>query len=78
MAHTLVPKHSLFSPLKEVLELNTRPLGEYLFSHPDLVRTGMEISPYRSGIWGRRSLFFLFNKPIMVAEFFLPQLIARP
>lgn len=74
MAHTLVPEHSLFSPLKQVLELNTKPLGEYLFSHPDLIRTGLDITSYKGDSWARRSLFFLHSKPVMVAEFFLPAL----
>ena len=75
MAHTLVPEHSLFSPLKQVLELNTKPLGEYLFSHPDLIRTELDITPFRNDCWGRRSLFYLYKKPVMVAEFFLPALL---
>ena len=75
MAHTLVPEHSLFSPLRQVLELKTKPLGEYLFSHPDLVRAEMRITPFAEDCWGRRSLFYLFGKPVMVAEFFLPQLV---
>lgn len=75
MAHTLIPAHSLLSPLKEVQELNEKPLGEYLFSHPDLVRSGMDISRFAEDSWGRRSLFYLFAKPVMVAEFFLPELL---
>ncbi len=75
MAHTLIPEHSLQSPLRQVLELQSRPLGEYLFSHPDLIRTDMDITPFVDGCWGRRSLFYLFRKPIMVAEFFLPELL---
>jgi chorismate--pyruvate lyase len=75
-AHTLIPEHSLYSPLRELLELNTRPLGEYLFSHPELLRAEMDFAPL-DGAWGRRSLFFLHRKPIMVAEFFLPALLAE-
>ena len=75
MAHTLVPEHSLFSPLKQILDLNAKPLGEYLFSHPGLVRSGLDIIPYRGDSWARRSLFFLHSKPVMVAEFFLPALL---
>lgn len=75
MAHTLVPEHSLCSPLKQVLDLNAKPLGEYLFSHPELIRTGLDITPYRGDCWARRSLFFLHSKPVMVAEFFLPALL---
>jgi chorismate--pyruvate lyase len=72
-AHTLLPEHSMFSPLKEVLELNKKPLGEFLFNHPQLIRTGLDFALVNKDFWGRRSLFFLFGKPIMVAEFFLPQ-----
>ena len=75
LAHTLIPQYSLFSPLKRVLELNEKPLGEYLFSHPDLIRSGMDITPFAADSWGRRSLFYLFQKPVMVAEFFLPTIL---
>ncbi len=75
LAHTLIPRFSLVSPLKNVLELNDKPLGEYLFSHPDLIRSGMDITPFANDSWGRRSLFYLFEKPIMVAEFFLPAIL---
>ncbi len=76
-AHTLIPEHSLLSPLKQVMELNTQPLGEYLFNHPDLVRCAMDVTPLSGDTWGRRSLFYLFGKPILVAEFFLPSLLAH-
>lgn len=75
LAHTLIPEFSLLSPLKQVLELNEKPLGEYLFSHPELVRSGMDITQFADHSWGRRSLFYLFDKPIMVAEFFLPAIL---
>lgn len=75
LAHTLIPEFSLTGPLKRVLELNEKPLGEYLFSHPDLIRSGIDITPTADNTWGRRSLFYLFEKPIMVAEFFLPAIL---
>jgi len=76
-AHTLIPEHSFSSPLQQVMALQTKPLGEYLFSHKDLLRGEMEFILDRSNGWGRRSVFFLFSKPIMVAEFFLPALITE-
>lgn len=75
LAHTLIPEFSLSGPLGRVLELNEKPLGEYLFSHPGLIRSGIDITPLAGGAWGRRSLFYLFEKPIMVAEFFLPSIL---
>ncbi|MFT4860867.1 MAG: chorismate--pyruvate lyase [Pseudohongiellaceae bacterium] len=76
-AHTLIPAHSLLSPLKTVMELKNQPLGEYLFDHPDLVRGAMDVTLLGRDIWGRRSLFYLFGKPILVAEFFLPALLEK-
>lgn len=76
-AHTLIPEHSFCSPLQQVMELNTKPLGEFLFSHPELVRGEMDFATIATQGWARRSLFFLYQKPIMVAEFFLPALLAR-
>lgn len=77
LAHTLIPEFSLTGPLKGLLELNEKPLGEYLFSHSDLIRSGIDITPITGGSWGRRSLFYLFKKPVMVAEFFLPAILDR-
>lgn len=76
-AHTLVPEHSFMSPLRQVIELGTKPLGEFLFSHADLLRSEMDFSPADQLGWGRRSLFFLYKKPVMVAEFFLPTLLDK-
>lgn len=74
-AHTLIPAHSFESPLREVMSLNEKPLGEYLFNQPDLIRLEMDVTVVNSDTWGRRSLFYLFGKPILVAEFFLPSLL---
>lgn len=76
-AHTLLPAHSQLSPLAEVMALGNKPLGEFLFNHPRLTRSHLHITRGQSGIWGRKSLFFLYRKPIMVAEFFLADLLAR-
>lgn len=71
MAHSLLPEHAVCSPLREVMDLQSRPLGEFLFQHPGLVRTNLELVKTTGDTWGRRSLFSLYNKPIMVAEFFM-------
>ncbi len=76
MAHTLIPQHSLQGKLEQLLALSNQPLGEFLFSQPGLSRAGLEVTPGGEGSWGRRSLFQLHSKPIMVAEFFLPALLA--
>jgi len=61
-------------PLKRLRRLNERPLGEFLFRDPYLLRSQLEI--VREGeIWGRRSLFISHHHPLLVAEFFLPALL---
>jgi chorismate--pyruvate lyase len=75
MAHTLVPQHGLVGKLKEILTLKEKPLGEYLFQEKNLLRSTFEVINYENGLWGRRSLFFLHRKPVLVAEFFLPELL---
>ena len=78
LAHTLLPAHSEMSDLQQVRSLGSKPLGEFLFDHPGLQRSHLHFTNLPSGIWGRKSLFFLFGKPILVAEFFLPELLALP
>ena len=73
LAHSLLPEHAIFSPLRKVMDLNEEPLGQFLFQNPDLRRTNLELVKSRESLWGRRSLFYLHNKPIMVAEFFVPE-----
>ena len=75
-AHTLLPQDSMNSPLKQVRKLRSRPLGAFLFKHPHLRRSRLLIARTPQG-WGRCSVFELFDKPILVAEYFLPALIDK-
>lgn len=77
-AHTLVPERALEGELREVLALGQRPLGEWLFEHPTLRRSAIEIAQVSEQLWGRRSWFFVDERPILVAEFFLEALASRP
>ncbi len=80
-ARTVIPLSTLTGKQKELTQLNNKPLGAYLFSQPDMVRDPIEITcvlmPDDSEVWGRRSVFYLENKPLLVAEFFLPNFVAR-
>jgi chorismate lyase len=73
-AHSLIPYSSLQGPLRRLCKLQNKPLGAFLFRHPTLVRDRLEIAKAGEG-WGRRSMFHLFGKPLLVAEFFLPALL---
>jgi chorismate lyase len=73
-AHSLIPTSSLRGSLRQLSKLQSRPLGAFLFRHPSLVRDKLEIARVGDG-WGRRSVFYLYDKPLLVAEFFLPALL---
>ena len=76
-ANTLIPTHSLDGDLEQIIRLGTKPLGEYLFSQPELSRSEIEVKEIAEGSWGRRSWFFLNAKPVLVAEYFLPSLLRQ-
>jgi chorismate lyase len=76
-ANTLIPTHSLDGDLEQIIRLGTRPLGEYLFSQPELSRSEIEVKEIAEESWGRRSWFFLNAKPVLVAEYFLPSLLRQ-
>jgi len=73
-AHSLIPHSSMQGPLKRLRRLDERPLGEFLFREPTMQRFQLELT-HDDGIWGRRSLFYLHGRPLLVAEFFLPALL---
>lgn len=75
-AHSLIPMSSMEGPLKRLRRLNEQPLGEFLFRDPYLLRSQLEIAQI-GDIWGRRSLFYSHHRPLLVAEFFLPALLAE-
>ncbi|MGI9278745.1 MAG: chorismate--pyruvate lyase family protein [Endozoicomonas sp.] len=87
-ARSVLPHSSLIGSNRELLQLGNKPLGEFLFNHPGMRRGPFEVAqlparqfnPYlvdqyaNETAWGRRSLFYLHEKPISVCEIFLPDL----
>jgi chorismate--pyruvate lyase len=86
-ARSVFPQSTLTGRLRCLKKLDSRPLGALLFSDPTMQRTHFEIAALSNAklenyftasgchyAWGRRSLFFLDEKPILVAEVFLPAL----
>jgi chorismate--pyruvate lyase len=85
MARSVIPKATLKGKLKHLTHLGSRPLGATLFKDPSLERTLFEVSQidnfYLRGklklsnkevCWGRRSVFRLQKKLVLVEEVFLP------
>ncbi len=87
-ARSVLPHSSLIGSNRELLQLGSKPLGEFLFNHPGMRRGPFEVAELPAKkfnlylenqycdetAWGRRSLFYLHDKPISVCEIFLPDL----
>lgn len=83
-ARSILPLTTLTGRLRAMRHLDNRPLGALLFKDPSMHRGTIEvakISPHHhylpkalqgnATLWGRRSTFYLDNKPLMVSEVFL-------
>lgn len=83
LARSIIPHETIQYADPRLSRLGTQPLGEILFTHPELGRRTLEWTrvPLRSpwnedAVMGRRSLYTLSQTfPLLVAEFFLPSLL---
>jgi chorismate--pyruvate lyase len=74
-ARSVLPTSSSTGVNRDVLQLGSKPLGEVLFKKgvaPIILR---EITEIPGLGWGRRSLYQLRGHPILISEFFLPELL---
>lgn len=85
-ARSVLPLSSLTGRLRRLRKFDNRPLGDYLFRDPGLRRGELQItrlfpasailpkefSAVRDALWGRRSVFYVDHKPLLISEFFLP------
>lgn len=86
-ARSVLPLTTLSGRLRQLRQLDSRPLGQVLFNHASMKRGPVQVArlpvtalpPQVDGIegtasplWGRRSVFYLDDKSLLVAEFFLP------
>lgn len=89
LARTVLPEPTIAIAHRNLSHLGSRPLGEVIFSYPDLERRRRQISrvdakqwmPSLSrrlmldeACWGRRTVYAIHQQPLLVAEFFLPAL----
>ena len=82
-ARSTIPLSTLRGQEKRLAHLGSRPLGAFLFQHTHMSRGPLEITGFRHLFggenrvgWGRRSIFYLHDRPLLVSEFFLPALIS--
>lgn len=75
-ARSVIPNSTLSGAEKQLQFMGTRPLGAFLFKARTMQRKPLEISMPISksleGIYGRRSVFLLHQKPLLVSELFMP------
>lgn len=90
-ARTVIPAATLRGGQRRLLHLGSKPLGELLFRDPKMERGQLEITCLMPGdtlyprahhqsnstgvLWGRRCVFWLDQSPLLVNEFFLPNLL---
>lgn len=92
LARTIIPLRTVRSAQQNLSHLGSRPLGEVIFSYPKLERLALEVSEVPlslwhkeikkkikiSGrLWGRRTIYAIHRQPILVSEFFLPEVLGH-
>lgn len=89
-ARSILPLSSLVGPLRHLRKQDSRPLGAFLFSQPHLERGAIAVAAISRDhgylpaafvgehpAWGRRSVFCLGGKPLLVSEVFLEPFTRR-
>ncbi|MFW5443750.1 MAG: chorismate--pyruvate lyase family protein [Methylococcaceae bacterium] len=87
LARTILPEQTIKIAKRNLSHLGNRPLGEVIFSYPKLERLDLNtcrISPnlwtqtlqkkvsIKREIWGRRTVYAIQKRPMLVSEFFMP------
>ena len=85
-ARSIIPLTTLTGRLRKLRHLDNQPLGALLFRDPTMIRETVEVAcltkvnaklpttlgELQKSLWGRRSVFRLDAKPLLVSEVFLP------
>lgn len=89
LARTIIPTATI-KIASSLAHLGTRPLGEVIFSYPKLERVAMDVALIKASIWtqstlhnsniqqpiwGRRTVYAIKHRPMLVSEFFLPEIL---
>lgn len=89
-ARTVIPLSTLTGAQRSYGNLGTRPLGAMLFADRSMRREEVMVTQLHSEnalyektgaqgkpVWGRRSVFKVSGKPLLVSEYYLPTLFSR-
>lgn len=85
-ARSIFPASTLSGPLRKLHNLKNSSLGSLLFNTPSMTRSPFQLAKitgesnylpsglrHSEPVWGRRSKFMLYDKPLIVSEVFLPE-----
>ncbi len=87
LARTIIPAKTIKGAKRNLAHLGNRPLGEVIFSYPKLERIEMDVALINPPtwtppaiaegyidrpIWGRRTVYAIAHRQMLVSEFFLP------
>ncbi len=87
LARTIIPAKTIKGAKRNLAHLGNRPLGEVIFSYPKLERIEMDVTlidpptwtqsaiaevNIDQPIWGRRTVYAIAHRQMLVSEFFLP------
>jgi chorismate lyase len=90
LARTIIPASTIKVVKSNLSHLGNRPLGEVIFSYPKLERIAMDVTligpptwtqpaiteaGIDQSIWGRRTVYAIAHKHMLVSEFFLPEVL---
>lgn len=90
LARTIIPGDTIKVAKNKLSHLGNRPLGEIIFSYPKLQRLDLNISLVAQktwtqpaiakghidqGLWGRRTVYSIAQRQMLVSEFFLPEVL---
>ena len=92
LARTIIPASTIKAAKSNLSHLGNRPLGEIIFSYPKLERVAMDVALINLStwtqsalaeagidqpIWGRRTVYAIAHKQMLVCEFFLPEVLGN-
>jgi len=87
-ARTVIPVTTIQGAQRRYANIGNRPLGAMLFADRTMKREEVQVAMLAAKheankyteiggpIWGRRSVFRVSGKPLLVSEFFLPELFS--
>jgi chorismate--pyruvate lyase len=90
LARTIIPRETIKVAKSNLSHLGNRPLGEIIFSYPKLQRLDLNISLVTpetwtqaavatghldQSLWGRRTVYSIAQRQMLVSEFFLPEVL---